>query len=263
MMDAAISITPRTMTPPRATRPMHEHGSHHEPAPDRTAEWFVPRFGPPRFRTFVGLLFLPYTGMVLAYTVIGAMLAPRIHWDRVAAMLVIYLLALGVGAHAFDALGSRATKPWGNVFSVRQLWGLGIASLAGAYLIGAYYMIVFAPWLWPIAIAEGFFVLAYNLEWFGGRFHTDEWFAFSWGALPVVAGYVLQTNTLAVSAVIMAAAGAMLSLVEIKASRPYKTLKRTGDGASPWVAPLEAILKCISGGVLLLGAGLAAMRWNG
>ena len=32
-------------------------------------------------------------------------------------------------------------------------------------------MVVFTPWLWPIAIAEGFFVLAYNLEWFDGRFH--------------------------------------------------------------------------------------------
>ena len=41
-------------------------------AADRTAEWFVPRFGPRPFRVFVGLLFLPYTGMVLAYTVIGA-----------------------------------------------------------------------------------------------------------------------------------------------------------------------------------------------
>lgn len=242
---------------------MRERGSQPEPAPDRTTEWFVPRFGPTRFRTFVGLLFLPYTGMVLAYTVIGAMLAPRIHWDRVAAMLVIYLLALGIGAHAFDALGSRATKPWGTVFSARQLWGLGIASLVGAYLLGAYYMIVFTPWLWPIAIAEGFFVLAYNLEWFGGRFHTDGWFAFSWGALPVAAGYVLQTNELAASAVIMAAAGAMLSLVEIKASRPYKLLKRTGEGASPRTATFEAILKSISAGVLLLGAGLAAMRWNG
>lgn len=243
--------------------PMREPDAQRTPVPDRTAEWFVPRFGPARFRVFVGLLFLPYTGMVLAYTVIGAMLAPRIHWDRVAAMLVIYLLALGIGAHALDALGSRAEKPWGTTFSRRRLWLLGITSLAGAYMIGAYYMIFFTPWLWPIAIAEGFFLLAYNLEWFGGRFHTDRWFAFSWGALPVLAGYVLQTNTLAVSAVILAAAAAMFSLVEIKASRPYKMLKRAGEGASPWVAPLEAILKCISVGVLFLAGGLVALRWNG
>jgi hypothetical protein len=157
------------------------------PVPDRTAEWFVPKFGPPRFRVFVGLLFLPYTAMVLAYTVIGATLAPGIDWNRVGALLVIYFLALGIAAHAFDALGSRMLKPWGKVFSPRELWILGICSLVSAYAIGTYYMIAFTPLLWPIAILEGFFVFAYNLEWFGGRFHTDGWFAFSWGALPVLA----------------------------------------------------------------------------
>ena len=84
---------------------MTEYGADRGREPVRTREWFVPTFGPPRFRTFVGLLFLPYTGMVLAYTVIGAMMAPHIHWDRVAAIVVIYFLALGVGAHALDALG--------------------------------------------------------------------------------------------------------------------------------------------------------------
>ena len=49
---------------------MHEIEDRRLAAPlDRTTEWFVPRFGPPRFRAIVGLLFLPYTGMVLAYTV--------------------------------------------------------------------------------------------------------------------------------------------------------------------------------------------------
>jgi hypothetical protein len=236
-----------------------------EPAAvDRTAEWFVPRFGPRRFRVLVGLLFLPYTGMVLAYTVIGAMLAPQVHWDRVAAMLLIYFLALGVGAHALDALGSRARKPWGEVFSARQLWLIGGVSVLAAYAIGVYYMIEFVPLLWPIAIAEGFFLLAYNLEWFHGAFHTDGWFAFSWGALPVLAGYVMQTNALAASAVILSGAAALFSLVEIRASRPYKALKHSRDvAASPRLAYLESILKCISGGVMLLGIALAIVRWNG
>ena len=235
-----------------------------KPRPDRTAEWFVPRFGPPKFRALVGLLFLPYTGMVLSYTVIGAMLANQVAWDRVLALLAIYFLALGIGAHAFDALGSRVTKPWGEHFTPRQLWFLGGASMALAYLIGIYYMVTVAPYLWPIAIAEGFFVLAYNLEWFNGRFHTDRWFAFSWGALPVLAGYVLQADSLAPAPIVMAMAAALLSLVEIKASRPYKEAKRSGDPASAaLLRPLEAILKSVSGGVLLLGAALVAMRWNG
>ena len=73
---------------------------------DRRTEWFVPSFGPERFRLFIGLLFLPYTGMVLSYAVIGSMLAQYIHWDRVAAIMVIFFLALGIGGHALDAAGA-------------------------------------------------------------------------------------------------------------------------------------------------------------
>lgn len=234
---------------------------------DRRTEWFVPSFGPERFRVAVGLLFLPYTGMVLSFTLIGSMLAPAIHWDRAGAIVLIYLLALGIGAHALDAVGSRGAKPWGEVFTRRQLWALAVASLVAAYAIGIWYMVRYTPLLWLIAIAEGFFVLAYNLEWFGGRFHRDGWFALSWGALPVLAGYVIQTNAISASALLAALAMGLLGLVEIRASRPYKELRRSiasgrgGDAAH--AERLEAILKSLSGGVIALAAALLALRlWH-
>jgi hypothetical protein len=127
---------------------------------DRRGEWFVPRIGPPGFRTAIGLLFLPYTGMVLSYTLIGALIAPRVHWDRVVAGAIVYFLGLGVAAHALDAVGSRAHKPWGAVLSRKGLWLAAIVSLVLAYAIGAYFIILYVPWLWPVAILEGFFVLA-------------------------------------------------------------------------------------------------------
>jgi hypothetical protein len=235
----------------------------------RLNEWFVPSFGSPRFRAAVGLLFLPYTGMVLAFTLFGAMLAETVHWDRVAAILAIYFLALGIGAHALDALGSRETKPWGDMFSRRQLKLLAFVSVAGAYAIGIPYMLGPAPLLWWIALLEGFFLLAYNLEWFDGRFHTDGWFALSWGALPVLAGHVLLTNSIGLAALLVAGAAAALSLVEIKASRPYKRLKRpaASEPASPaereQMQQLQAILQSVSLGVILLGLGLVAWRWKG
>ena len=231
---------------------------------DRSGEWFVPAFGPRRLRVAIGLLFLPYTGMVLGFTVIGSALASQIFWDRVAAIAVIYFLALGIGAHALDAIGGKAGKPWGDAFTNLQLSLVAAASVVGAYGIGIYYMLLFAPWLWPIALAEGFFLFAYNLEWFAGRFHTDAWFAVSWGALPVLAGYVLQTNSLSVAAVIVAAAMGLLSLVEIKASRPYKELRRAVPGiATPpetLTGTLETILKGLTGGVILLAIGLLVWR---
>lgn len=235
---------------------------------DRRREWFVPAFGPPGFRLFVGLLFLPYTGMVLAYTAIGSMMAGSIYWDRVAAIVLIYFLALGIGAHALDALGSKTVKPWGTAFSKRTLWILALASLVGAYAIGIYYMVLYTPLLWIVAILEGFFVFAYNLEWFDGRFHTDGWFAFSWGSLPVLAGYILQTNSVSIAVLLIASSTGLLSLVEIKASRPYKELKRTASSEAR-IDPreisetLENVLKSLSLGVIVLGVGLLVWRWIG
>jgi hypothetical protein len=234
--------------------------------PARGAEWFVPQWGPLRFRTFVGLLFLPYTGMVLSFVVIGSLLARHIYYGRVLAIVLVYFFGLGVAAHALDALGSKGVKPWGTVFSRSQLWWLALVSLAAAYGIAGYYMLRYVPLLWSIALLEGFFVFAYNLELFGGRFHTDGWFAFSWGALPVLAGYVMQTNRLAFSALLLAGAMALFSLVEIKVSRPYKVLKRQPDLAPEDRALLqryETLLKCISLGVILLGTGLLMGRLAG
>lgn len=137
---------------------------------------------------------------------------------------------------------------------------LAAASILGAYAIGAWYMVLYTPLLWPIALLEGFFLLAYNLEWFGGAFHRDSWFALSWGALPVLAGYVLQTNALSAAALLVAAATGLLSLVEIKASRPYKALKQSPAPDAAHMACLETILKSLSAGVVFLGAGMLAWR---
>jgi len=231
---------------------------------DRSSEWFVPRFGPPTFRFIVGLLFLPYTGMVLSFTVIGSMLAKHIYFDRVLAIVIIYFLGVGLAAHALDALGSKGTKPWGTVLSKLQLWLIAIISLVLAYLIAIYYMVLYVPLLCVVAIFEGFFVLAYNLEWFKGRFHTDQWFAFSWGFLPALAGYIMQTNNISIEALILVISMAFFSIVEIKASRPYKNLKQRfdilGDEEKSLITRYEAILKSISLGVILLGVGLLIWR---
>lgn len=235
--------------------------------PGRGAEWFVPKCGPLKLRTFVGLLFLPYTGMVLSFSVIGSLLAERVFFDRVLAIVLIYFFGLGIAAHALDALGSKGVKPWGTVFTKSQLWLLAILSLVLAYGIAIYYMIRHVPFLWIIAVVEGFFVFAYNLEWFDGMFHTDRWFAVSWGALPVLAGYVMQTNSISIPALVLAISMGLFSSVEIKASRPYKELKRRwpdlDGGEQALLQRYETLLKCISLGVILLGTGLLLRRFAG
>ena len=233
----------------------------------RINEWFVPKFGPMKFRLFMGLLFLPYTGMCVSFTVIGSMLAPAIFWDRVGAIALIYFLALGIAAHALDSIGSKRVKPWGSYFTKKQLWILSLSTLIPAYAIGIYYMVLYVPLLWAVAIAEGFFVFAYNMEWFKGRFHTDGWFAFSWGTLPLLAGYIIQTNDVSLIAFAVAAATGFVSYVEIKTSRPYKELKRGNYDRALSQAQVisrmnyyERILKSLSVGTILVAVILLVLR---
>ncbi|MDA4121417.1 MAG: hypothetical protein OK404_03310 [Thaumarchaeota archaeon] len=217
----------------------------------RANEWWVPRFGPDRFRRLVGLSFYPYTLMNASYVLIGSLLAPVVHLDRMWGMALVYLLAVGVSAHSLDAMGPN--KPWGNFLSRGQLLGLAVSGLVPALLIGLYYALAYAPLLIPLGFLEVFFLLAYNLELLGGRFHTDIWFAFSWGFLPVVVGFTAQTNNINLASLVAGLFGFSTAFIEISASRPYKNLKKDG-GSSPFAPRFEAILKGVVGSVIAVAA---------
>lgn len=215
----------------------------------RLNEWFVPKFGPIKFRIFIGLLFLPYTGMCISFTIIGSLLSPIVLWDRVIAISVIYALALGVSAHAADILGSKI-KPWGDYLNKRQLWMLIISGLTVAYAIGIYYIIFYVPLLCIIAILEGFFVFAYNLELFKGFFHNSFWFATSWGVLPLLAGFIMQTNSIGFLPIIISVIAGLESYIEIRTSRPYKEMRRNGRDKYR-MKKLETRLKLVSLGTII------------
>jgi hypothetical protein len=225
----------------------------------RINEWFVPKFGPMRFRVFVGLLFLPYTGMCASFAIIGSMLASEVAWDRLGAIALIYALALGISAHVADSLGSKKTKPWGNYFSKMQLLIIMVASLSAAYAIGIYYIVFFAPLLAIIAVLEGFFLFAYNYEIWGSVFHNDFWFAVSWGCLPVLAGYIIQTNSISTLPLAVAGVTAIVSYAEIRISRPYKQLKHKNSNDA-LTRRLEISLKVISVGTILFTLCILAYR---
>jgi hypothetical protein len=223
----------------------------------RLNEWFVPNFGPTRFRVFVGLLFLPYTGMCVSFAIIGSMLADEIVWDRVGAIALIYTLALGISAHVADSLGSKKTKPWGSYFTKVQLLTMMVATLA--YAIGLYYIVFLVPLLAVIAVLEGFFLFTYNYEIWGGLFHNDFWFAVSWGSLPLLAGYIIQTNSISVLALMAAGLTGLASYAEIRMSRPYKQLKKTNRNSAR-ARRLENGLKAISVGTIMLAFSMLAYR---
>jgi hypothetical protein len=226
----------------------------------REGEWYVPRFGPRRFRLLVGMTFYPYTAMNVSYAMIGSLVSPAaVNWDRVGAIAAVYLLAVGISAHALDAMGPN--KPWGRLMSNRQLLGLALSSLLAAVVIGLYYAVTAAPLLLLVGLPEMFFLFAYNLELFGGFFHSRGWFCLSWGLLPVIAGYVIQTNDVGFLAAAAGVFGFASAFAEITTSRLYKSLKRDpSSGGAELARHYESVLKVIVGGVVCVALALFVFR---
>lgn len=141
---------------------------------------------PGGWRDLITLLHPPYTAWHLSYVAIGAAAAPNLYGDRLAAALGAFFLGVGVCAHALDELNGR---PLGTRLSDRSLVGLAVVALAGAVAIGIVGAATVSLSLVPFVAAGAFIVVAYNLELFGGRFHSDFWFAAAWGAFPALTGY--------------------------------------------------------------------------
>lgn len=226
---------------------------------DRTSEWFVPKFGSKRFRISIGILFLPYTSIVTCFAALGAITEP-IQIERIAAICIIYILALGVGAHLLDAVGGK-TKPWGKL-PYKQIWSIAVIAIGIAFGVGIYFALLDSFWLIPIGIIEGFFLFAYNLELFGGKFHNNASTIFSWGILPVFAGSIIQTNTISLETITIAGITAIITYALIKTSREYKILKR-GNGSVTIIKTKEKILKTITIGVISMTAIFFIIRYFG
>ncbi|HXG73630.1 MAG TPA: hypothetical protein VNK44_02255 [Candidatus Nitrosotenuis sp.] len=213
---------------------------------DRTSEWFVPKFGPRWFRVCVGMLFLPYTGIIVSFAAWGSLAGP-FQLERLGSICLIYFLALGVSAHCLDAIGGK-TRPWG-VLPRRPVLAVSLSALSVAFAIGLYYAFLDSPLLFPIGIIEGFFLFAYNLELFGGRFHNNASVLVSWAVLPIFAGSAIQTNTISYEAMLLSVPSCIITYILITNSRKYKEMKKAG--AEPeLIRKKEAILKLLSLGVI-------------
>lgn len=215
---------------------------------DRTSEWFVPKIGPRNFRIGVGMLFLPYTTIVTCFAIWGS-LGGVFVLDRLVAIGVIYFLAVGVSAHCLDAVGGK-TKPWGDL-PKRKIVSIAISSLIIVFTIGLYYAFLDSPLLIPIGIVEGFFLFAYNLELFGGKFHNNLSTIVSWGVLPVFAGSVIQSNSISMETIFLSTISGSITYLLITTSRKYKHLKREGSDLDG-IKNKENILKLITLSVIVI-----------
>jgi hypothetical protein len=184
---------------------------------------------PGGWRDYVTLLHPPYTLWHLSYVVIGAALAPHFDAGLLGWTLVAFFLALGVGAHALDELNGRplGTRIPGNVLAT-----LAVTSIAGAAAIGIAIAARRDWWLLAFVGAGCFLVLAYNLELFGGAFHSDAWFALAWGAFPLLTAYFVSARTLGSAALVAAGFAALLSLAQRTLSTQVRDVRRRSTGVT-------------------------------
>jgi hypothetical protein len=228
---------------------------------------------PGGWRDLLTLLHPPYTAWHLSYVAIGAAVAPHLYGYRLGWTLLAFLLGVGVAAHALDELHDR---PLGTQLSNRALFALSAISLLGAATIGMVGALTISLWLLPFVAVGVLFVLAYNLELFEARMHSDLWFALAWGAFPAWTAFWVQANELRLEGVLVAGGCLLLSVAQRKLSTPVRALRRKTaslsgeqllrDGetveldAAKLAAPMEAALMACALGMVLLAGGLVAAR---
>jgi hypothetical protein len=234
---------------------------------------------PGGWRGLITVLHPPYTAWHLANVAFGAAAASQIHTDRFISTLVAFFLAVGISAHALDELNGRPLK---TRLSDRTLIALALSSLVGAIGIGIAGCFIVSASLLPFVVAGGFLVVAYNLELFNARFHTDFWFAAAWGAFPALTSW--WVNTLSFGSAKTVVAGALvtagclgLTTVQRRLSTPVRRLRRntasvTGeqrlaDGtvipltAAGLARPLDGSLRGLSWAVVVLAIGLVVIQY--
>ena len=197
---------------------------------------------PGGWRDYVTLLHPPYTAWHLSYVCLGWATAPVAHTDRLAGLLVAFFLAVGVGAHALDELNGHPLRTRIPDAVLKALAALSIALAVGIGVGGA----ARTSWsLLPFVAAGGFIVVAYNLELFGGRFHSDLWFALAWGGFPALTAAWAGALRLTGPGVLVAVACVALSIAQRTLSTPVRALRRATRSVSGTIERMDGSTQVI------------------
>jgi hypothetical protein len=225
------------------------------------------------WRDYVSLLHPPYTLWHLSYVALGWAAAPAANADALWWSLAAFFLAVGIGAHALDELNGR---PLGTSIPSGALSALAFVSIGVAAAIGIAGAARTTWWLLAFVTSGAFVVCAYNLEWFGGRFHSDAWFALAWGAFPAITASYANALELRAEGLLVAAGCFAVSHAQRTLSTPVRALRRRtrrvegiverSDGtveqldAAALRAPAESALRWLSLAMPLLAAGAVVAR---
>jgi hypothetical protein len=208
------------------------------------------------WRDYLTLLHPPYTLWHLSYVAIGAALAPHMKWGLLGWTTLAFLLAMGIGAHALDELNGR---PLRTTIPAPALVGLAAVSIAAACVIGVVAAAGTTWWLLLFILFGAFIAVAYNLELVGGAFHSNLWFAASWGAFPVLTAYFAAAERLRGEAFAAATFAMLMSLAQRTLSSEVRFARRNaGDLAA--ARPAELALQLLSAALPALAGALLLAR---
>ncbi|MCU1363619.1 MAG: hypothetical protein JWM55_1447 [Acidimicrobiaceae bacterium] len=221
------------------------------------------------------LLHPPYTMLHLSFVVIGACLVGPVNGVRLGITVLAFFLAVGVGAHALDELHGR---PLCTSVPSRHLTEAAVLGLGGAVVLGVVGVIQVSAYLLVFMVAGVGVALAYNLELFRGRLHSDAVFALSWGAFPLLTSYFAQHANLSVPSLFAGLFAALISKTQRQLSTPARDLRRrtssvegrqvfTDGSITPitdrtMLAPLERALRSLCWASVTLALALLYLRFS-
>jgi hypothetical protein len=230
---------------------------------------------PGRVRSWWTILHPPYTAWHLSYVAIGASLAPQIDGVRLTGTLFAFFCAVGVSAHALDEVHGH---PLNSGLSDIARWIVAGAGLLASVGLGALGLSRVGPGLLIFIVVGAVLLVAYNLELFGGRLHSDVVFAASWGSFPVLTSYYAQAERLDEVAVVAAIAAFLLSWAQRSLSSKARELRRRvvrvegtmtrADGSvaaldiTSLLQPLEVALHALAWGMVVLAVAMTLFRFS-
>lgn len=229
-----------------------------------------------RGRNWWTVLHPPYTMLHLSLVTIGACLTGPVNVVRLAATLVAFLLAVGIGAHCLDELRGR---PLGTSIPRWQLVTAASSSLAGSVSLGVVGVVLVSPYLLLFIVVGLLIAVGYNLELWGGRLHTRLVLVLGWGGFPILTAYFAQHASLSLASVAAATFGVLVTLLQQQLSTPARDLRRRTcevvgtvvrvDGTTApltketILSPLEGSLKTLCWSGATVAATLVLLRFIG
>lgn len=248
-MGAATSVNAGDATPPTPG-----------PGPAFYAEpWFLRRA---RLRQWWTVLHPPYTMLHLSLVTIGAGLRGPVNAGYLAATLLAFFLALGVGAHSLDELRGR---PLRTTIPSTHLIGAAVMSLGFAIALGIAGMVLVSPYLALFIVIGTVTAVGYNLELWNGRLHNRTVLVLGWGGFPVLTAYYAQHSSLSVGSFLAAGFGVLVTLLQQQLSTPARTLRRRVARVEGVLVHLDGTTSPLTTAALLvpLESGLWTLCWTG